>query len=250
MIPVSSQPSLVRRFFKVVTIAPVAHGFALQLDGRDARTPARYPLVLPTRALGMLVAAEWEAVGATIDPRAMPTTRLANSVIDGVQAALDGVQAEILRYAASDMLLYRAGEPARLAEAQTLAWDPIVTWSREALGSPLILAEGVVFVRQPEASLASLRRAVVEAVGDDAGSAFRLGALHVMTTLTGSALLALAVVKGRIDVESAWTAAHIDEDFQIAEWGEDAEASERRRSRWVDMKTASLVHAASQSSPE
>ena len=133
---------------------------------------------------------------------------------------------DIAKYAASDLLCYRATEPEALARRQAELWDPILAWSREALGASFVAAEGIMPVAQPEAAKAALARTLA---GYDA---FALTALHVMTTLTGSALLTLAHARGRLGVEDAWAAAHVDEDWQIAKWGEDAEAKARRRRRW------------------
>ena len=64
-----------------------------------------------------------------------------------------------------------------------------------------------------------------------------------MTALSGSALLALAVADGRLTPEEAWAAAHVDEDWQISQWGEDAEARERRASRRRDFGAAARLLA-------
>jgi chaperone required for assembly of F1-ATPase len=149
------------------------------------------------------------------------------------------VRAEIVSYVGADLLCYRAGEPEALVAAQAAAFDPALDWAHEALGARFILSEGVKHVAQPEPSLAAVSAAL--AAIDDC---FALAALHVMTTLTGSALLALAVAKGRLAAEEAWRAAHVDEDFQISQWGEDAEAKVRRAARWREMEAAAKVHAA------
>jgi chaperone required for assembly of F1-ATPase len=53
-------------------------------------------------------------------------------------------------------------------------------------------------------------------------SPFAVAALHALTSLSGSVLLALAVARGAISADTAWRAAHVDEDFQMRQWGEDA----------------------------
>lgn len=231
-----------KRFYKAATVEAAPGGFALLLDGRGARTPARSPLVVPSRALADALAAEWGSVGETVDPRAMPLTRLVNTVIDGVRLRQAEVLAEINRFAASDLLVYRAGGPADLVRAQQIAWDPLVEWADQSFGAPLTLTEGVVHVSQPPEVLRSLERALASLVGDDAASPYRIAALHVMTTLTGSALLAAAVAAGHVTPEEAWSAAHVDEDHQISLWGEDAEATARREARWREMRAASAVY--------
>ena len=234
--------ALPKRFYKEVTVVPQEDGFAVRLDGRATLTPARKPLSLPSQALADAVAAEWVAIETVIDPRVMPFTRLCNSAIDGVGASFDSVLADVTRYAGSDLLVYRAGEPQKLVDAQAAVWDPVVAWSRDELRAPLILAEGVMFVAQPEASLQKLGDAVRQLAGEGLGAPFRLAALHVMTTLTSSVLLALAVAARRLTWQQAWAAAHVDEDHQISEWGADEEAAERRARREIDMQVAAEVY--------
>ena len=162
----------------------------------------------------------------------MPLTKLANSAIDGVKGREDDVIGDILSYAGSDLLCYRAEGPHGLIEAQAAHWDPVLAWAKSALGAPFVLGEGIVHVAQPQASLDRLREAL------KSHEPFGLAALHVMTGLTGSALLALAVALGRMTPEEAWEAAHVDEDWQIAQWGEDAEAVSRRAARRRDFAAA------------
>jgi chaperone required for assembly of F1-ATPase len=233
------RPPLPKRFYKSAGVAPRDGGFALELDGRQARTPAKNPLVLPTRPLAELIAAEWDAQTETIDPFAMPATRIANSAIDGVAAKMREVRDEIASYAGADLLCYRAGEPDALIAAQAAAWDPVLDWAHDEWGARFILSEGVRHVAQPEPTL-QVVRAALEEIDDP----FALAALHVMTTLTGSALLALAVAHARLAAEEAWRAAHVDEDFQISRWGEDSEAATRRAARWREMEAAARVFAA------
>lgn len=233
-----ARASQLKRFYKDVAILPREGGFVLMLDGREARTPARAPLRLPALAAAELLAAEWTGQGEVIEPSTMPATRLVNSVIDGVAQSMEAVTAEIVRYAGTDLLCYRAEQPAELVARQAEAWDPVLAWAREAWQARLALGEGVMHVAQPPEAIEALGRAVAIGVGEGAGAPFRLGALHVMTTLTGSALLGLAVLHGHSAADEAWAKAHVDEDFQIARWGEDAEAAVRRDRRWHDMRAA------------
>lgn len=233
-----ARASQLKRFYEAVTVVPRDGGFALMLDGREARTPARSPLSLPSRAAAELVAAEWDGQGAIIEPGTMPATRLVNSVIDGVARSMEAVTEEVVRYAGTDLLCYRVDEPAELVALQAEAWDPVLAWVREAWQARLYLGQGVMHVAQPPHAMAAIGRAVAAGVGEGAGAPFRLGALHVMTTLTGSALLGLAVLHGASDAAEAWAKAHTDEDFQIARWGQDDEAAIRRERRWHDMRAA------------
>jgi len=228
-----------KRFYKQVTVADEGGKAGIFLDGRPVRTPGKAALAVPGTVLAEAIADEWRAQGDKIDPRTMPLTKLVNSAIDGVAGQEAAVIDDILAYAGSDLLCYRASGPEGLLALQAEAWDPVLAWAAGSLKAPFSLAEGVMHVSQPEASLAALR-AEFEVL-----DALKLAALHVMTTLTGSAVLALAVARGQLTPEAAWEAAHVDEDWQISQWGEDAEALARRKHRKGDFKTAARLLALS-----
>lgn len=234
-------PQPPKRFYKSATTGAVSGGFAVLLDGRTVRTPARATLLAPSEALAEAIAAEWANQGERIEPATMPLTRLANSAIDGVAARMSEVEADALKFATADLICYRAGEPSALVSAQSAAWNPYVTLAREAFGARLILAEGVMFVEQPPSALAALQEAVRGIVGTGQAAPFRLTALHSMTTLTGSFVVALAVVAGLVEMEAAWSAVHVDEDFEMSQWGEDADAMRRRELRRKEMAAAALL---------
>ena len=228
--------ALPKRFYQTVSLGETAGGYALLLDGRPARTPGKNLLALPTRAAAASLAAEWQSAGEHIDPARMPVTRILNAALDGVAGEIAAVQDEIIKYAGSDLVCYRAGAPAALVAAQSAAWDPVIAFAREVLGARLVLAEGVVFVGQPPPAMAALS-ATVRVFAEPVP----LACLHVLTTLAGSALLALSVAHRRFSVEAAWAAAHIDEDFQARAWGADTEAQTRRALRWLDFSTAATL---------
>ncbi len=234
------QKVLPRRFYKEAQAQEAEGQFALVLDGKNAHTPGRQPIRTPSLELMQALAGEWSAQGEFIDPGSMPLTRIVNSALDGVSREMGEVRAEIVKYAGSDLLCYRAGDPQSLVEAQSRMWDPILAWAREAFGARFICAEGVIFAKQPEPAVAAVAQ-VVEGVD----SPLALAALSVMTTITGSALLALAVAQGHLSAEEAWATAHVDEDFQIAGWGEDSDSAARRARRWLDMEAAAKVYALS-----
>ena len=227
--------SLPKRFYKEVAVKDEGGETALLLDGKPVRTPGKAPLALPTRAAADAVAGEWRAQGERIDPSTMPLTRLANSTIDGVCGSEQAVAADIVRHAGSDLVSYRAEGPQGLIAAQAKYWDPLLAWAERELNAPLRQVAGVVHVQQPASSLAAIERRL------GAFGAFELAALHVMTQLTGSALLPLAVALGKLTPEQAWAAAHVDEDGQISQWGEDAEAAARRAHRKRDFDAAAKM---------
>ena len=226
-------PPLPKRFYAGVTVAPAEGGFTILLDGKPVRTPRKLPLTVPTRPLADAIAEEWAAQKERVDPASMPLSKLAITAIDGVATQMADVAADIVEFAGSDLLCYRAEEPEALAVLQAAAWDPILRWAEPELGARLATAKGILpVVQRPEA----LERIAAAVAPFDA---MALTALHVITTLTGSAILALAHAAGRISAEEAWTAAHVDEDWQISRWGIDVEAAERSVRRWAEMQAAS-----------
>lgn len=230
----SVKPTLRKRFYEQAGVAPTGDSFEVTLDGKPVRTPARHPLAAPTRELAQAIADEWQAQKDVIDPAAMPLTRLANSIIDGVAASPDPVRDEVAKFLGSDLLFYRADGPEKLTERQAQAWDPIVEWAARELGARFILVEGVVFAAQPEEAVAAAAKAIPT-------DPWRLGAVNSATTLTGSALLALALAQGAVSPEQAWAAAHVDEDWQMEQWGRDSLAMERRAHREAEMAAAAKI---------
>jgi chaperone required for assembly of F1-ATPase len=234
-----ARPALPRRFYRTAAAAVLQRqdgqaAYAVKLDGKPARTPAQRPLAAPLLALAEAIAAEWEAQHEVIDPAKMPLTRLANTIIDGVADSPGPVAAEVRKYLASDLLVYRAEGPEPLREREARHWDPILAWAAAALGARFAVGKGIVRVTQPEAAVS----AAGAAVPDDP---WRLGAIHVITTLTGSALIALAVSRGRLSADAAWEAAHVDEDWNIEQWGRDQMALQRRAFRFAEFQAAVLV---------
>ena len=192
------------------------------LDGKPVRTPGRRPLALPTQALAEAVADEWRAVGETIDPRTMPLTGLANAATDPIADDPTGFAARLAAYGESDLLCYRADGPPLLVERQAAAWDPLLDWARGRYDVTFAVTAGVMHVAQPDATILRLHEAV--AAHDD----FHLAGLSPVVTLTGSLVIGLALVEGRLDTDAAWTAAGLDEDWSIEMWGEDWQAAQLR----------------------
>jgi chaperone required for assembly of F1-ATPase len=232
------RPPVLKRFYKQASVGEADGGFALLLDGKTAKTPAKKQLLVPGHALAQAIAAEWDAQGSEIDPEKMPLTRLTNLAIDRVEEEAASIREEIVRYASSDHVLYRAGAPEGLVALQATHWDPLLEWARSALGARFILAEGINFVAQPEAALAAVR-----AEAEKWPVPFALAAVASLTSLAGSALIALALARGRLTTVEAWNAAHVDEDWNTRQWGEDNEATSRRAQRFSEFETAAKMLA-------
>lgn len=225
---------LPKRFYKEVGIGEDAGRFTIELDGRTVKTPSKRLLSLPTRPAAELVAVEWRDQIDVINPGTMPVTRLVNSALDGVANELDAVIDDIVKYAGTDLLCYRSDTPQSLVAAQAAKWDPVLYWAADTFGARFILVEGIIHKEQPASAIEAYARVLGKY-----GEPLSVAALHTITTLTGSALLALAFAERRITADEAWSAAHADEDWNIAQWGSDAEAEARRAHRWQDMKASS-----------
>jgi chaperone required for assembly of F1-ATPase len=230
---------LPKRFYTDVGIGETERGFTILLDGKPIRTPGKQVLCVPTRAAAQLLAREWDAQVEVINPVVMPTTRLVNTAIDGIASAIDPVFTDIVNFAGTDLICYRAEAPQSLVDMQAEHWDPVLFWAAESFGARFILAQGIIHQAQPQPAIDAFRAALGRH-----RSALKLAALHTITTLTGSALLALAFAENRLTAEAAWQAAHVDEDWNILQWGGDAEAEARRAARWTEMAAAAALFAA------
>lgn len=230
-----SDTRLPKRIYTAVTVEPAGDDWTILLDGRGIRTPAKAEFKVADKRLAKGIAAEWEAQGEQVDPSTMPLFRLANTAIDRVAGREIAVAQEIAGYAGSDLLCYRADTPEGLVARQQSSWDPVLAWVREEMGAEFVTVAGIMHRDQPEAALEIMQRVL------KSHDALALSALHTITTLTGSAILALALAKKALTPEAVWAAAHVDEDWQISQWGEDAEAAERRAVRRVEFEAAAFV---------
>jgi chaperone required for assembly of F1-ATPase len=228
------RPNLRKRFYER---AHVGDDFSVQLDSRPVKTPARKMLAAPNRVLAEAIACEWNEQKDVIDPATMPLTRLANVAIDAVDAAQKEVCAEIEKYLGSDLLFYRAESPEALIARQAQAFDPVLAWAADVLGARFMLGQGVMHVVQPRAAIAAVARHIPS-------DAWRLAAVSSVTTLTGSGLLALALAQRQIEPGAVWAAAHVDEDWQMDQWGKDEIALQRRAFHFAEFNAAATVLAA------
>jgi chaperone required for assembly of F1-ATPase len=223
-----------KRFYTLATterdVETGAHRFLL--DGREVKTPARAPLAVPGEALAAAIVAEWTAQEERIDPATMPMTGFANASIDRVLPDVAEFAKGIAAYAASDLLCYRADDPAELVTEQILYWDPILDWARGHYDATLTVTSGIMPVDQPAATVERLSEAVA------ALDPWLLAGLSTIVSISGTLVGSLALIKGRIAADDLWTAAHVDEDWQARQWGEDAEAKTRQAARRVQFDDA------------
>ncbi|MDO5370031.1 ATP12 family chaperone protein [Paracoccus sp. (in: a-proteobacteria)] len=226
-----------RRFWTESAVEPVPGGYEVRLDGRPLRTPGKLPLVLPTRALALAVAAEWDAQVDVIDPGAMPLTRAANSAIERVAPQFDAVADMLAEYGGTDLLCYRAEHPVELVVQQAEGWNPLLDWARSDLQASLQVTQGVIPVAQDPACLSRLRDRL------DALSHWELTALHDLVTLSGSLVLGLAVLGRRLQADEAHRLSRIDEEHQAAIWGRDEEADLAAEGRLQALRNAARLLA-------
>lgn len=221
-----------KRFWKDTSVVEVDGGFGIALDGRTVKTPAKAPLVMPTRAMADAVVAEWDAQGEEIDPASMPVTRSANAAIDKVAVQHAEVADMLAEYGGSDLLCYRATTPTELIVRQVDAWDPLLEWAEEALGAKLKTVAGVMYEAQDEEALSNLRARV------NAFDNFQMAAFHDLVGISGSLIIGFAATQDLHPIETLWKISRIDEQWQEDQWGvDDAAAAE------ADQKKQAFIHA-------
>jgi len=233
------QPIRPKRFYKDVSLAPSEAGFQLLLDGRPARTKLKRPLALETEAAAAMLVAEWDAQRDEINPATMPVTRIAHAAIDHVAEAREAVVADILAYAGTDLVCYRAGEPEKLVTVQARFWDPVLAHAKAQYGARFLLVEGISHVAQNPGAIAALRPGIERHRAPAA-----LAAFHVLTTISGSALIALAVADSALTADAGFDAGEVDADYEMELWGADEEAAARRAARLGDFRAATALVAA------
>ena len=221
-----------KRFWKEVAAVREGEGWAIKLDDRPVRTPARASLLLPTQALAEAVADEWRDSGETVDPRAMPLTGLANAAIDRIEPDRRTFAGGLARYAEADLACYRSEWPPELAERQAQAWDGLLAWARRRYDVDFATTSGLMHVPQPPATIDRLAHEVA------ALDAFRLAGLSPLVTVGGSLVAGLAVLEKAMTAVQAWDAVSIDERWQLEQWGSDAEAETALENRKRDFMAA------------
>lgn len=223
-----------KRFWTDVAVVDEADGFAIHLDGRPVKTPAKAPLVVPSANMAEEIAKEWRAVDEKIDPEIMPFTRSANAAIDKVSVQFGEVADMLAAYGASDLLCYRAATPEGLVERQAAAWDPVLDWAYDTYGARLETTAGLMPVDQNEAAVLALSKPLSDS------TPFQLTALHDLIALSGSLVLALKVTQGNLSPKDAWSLSRIDENWQAEQWGLDEEAEQLAQVKYLAFEHAAV----------
>lgn len=222
-------------FWSDVSIAEAGDGYKVLLDGRDLKTPAKATLQVPTRALAENIADEWRALEGKVDPDKLPLTKLANAAIDKVAVQFEPIVDMLAEYATTDLLCYRATAPKGLADRQEQVWQPLLDWFAQTHHIRLEVCSGVMPIRQPTAVLTASAALLKK------HTHFELAAIYDLITLSGSFVIGLATAKENLSVSDAWIASRIDEDWQIAEWGEDEDATLLAETRQKAFERAAFV---------
>ena len=222
-----------KRFYEKVSIKEAENGYSVLLDGKTVKTPGKNLLILPGEHSARIVADEWAAVEKEINPTKMPASRIVNTALDGVANQAQAVLEDIIRYAGTDLLCYRAQSPKELVEIQQQKWDPVLDWIDAEIGAQFEVADGIIHVTQPRETIALFGAELKQF-----SQPVQLACLHTFTSLTGSAILCLALAKQHLDVETVWELAHVDDEWNESLWGEDYEVAQRRNLRKTEISIA------------
>ncbi len=220
-----------KRFWKSAQPVELGHGFSIHLDGRQLRTPAGTPMVVPTETMARAIAEEWNVQGREFDPTRMPVTRAANSAIDNVSGRTPQIVEMLAAYADTDLICYRAAAPPDLVARQISEWDPLLGWVHRRFGVRLVPVEGVIHHPQPLRTLETLRMPL------EVMTPFELAAMHDLVSISGSLVIGLAVSDGHDSTENMWKCSIVDEGWQTEQWGEDTEAQQdasQKRSAFLE----------------
>jgi len=226
---------LPKRFYKEVGVGAAAGGYAVTLDGKTPRTPAQKPVVVPQHAVAEAMAEEWAAQLEFIDLKTMPMVRLINSAVEAGSERLEALREEIVKYAGNDLLLYRADSPRELVAEQERVWDAVLVTIARHFEIGFQPTTGIVHQPQPAPTLERLRASLADA------ELIEAVALNSLTGITGSGILSIALREALLDPEGVWTAAHVDEDYNVRLWGAVEEATERRAKRRLEFDAAVRV---------
>lgn len=218
-----------KRFYEKAIVVAQDDGFLVELDGREVKTPEKRQNFSPTKAMAEAICQEWNEQEDKVNPDSMPIAKLQNTAIDRVETRRDDLIAELVKYAGTDLLCYRADFPEDLKKQQAEIWQPLLDWVAQTHDITLKVTTGILHVEQDVAKLEKILHGI---------DSFRLAAFYNITTLCGSVSVALNVFGGNITAEQAWAAAELDENYQIAQWGSDDEAKIRHDNMKAELDAA------------
>jgi len=198
-----------KRFYKTVSYeSQDSGGFVLLLDGRPVKTQGGKPLSAPSEALAKLAAQEWAQQSEEIVPDSMPITQILSTCIDRVAAQRDAMSENVLAYLDTDLLCYRADTPPELARRQAGHWDAPLAWFCKRFDVKMATTTALSALSQPRAAHEKLR-AAIDNMDDE-----HFTALQLVTALSGSVILGLALVEGQVNAQTVFDAARVEENFK------------------------------------
>ena len=223
---------IARRFYQEVNVIKLERGFAVELDGRLVKTPLGQPQILTSKDLAIAIAHEWASQEKIIVPETMPLTGYANSSIDRIEKNRESILKEILNFAETDLLCYRANEPIDLVSRQNSHWQPLLDWAADTMKIKLKVTTGILHIKQPLRAIDTLAK-LLRGKND-----MELAGIISLTTACGQIILALALAKGRIDIKEALVCTQLEQIYQNERWGVDEETRIRQVSLETEIATA------------
>jgi len=221
-----------KRFWENVHVVSSEDGYFIKLDDKILKTPAKKQMMLPTEALAKRVAAEWDEQVEEIDPTKMLFTKSANAALDKVSEQFTEVSSLLGEYGDTDLLYYRADSPPELHKRQKTGWDPIIKWAENSFNVQINCGTGIIYIPQNERLFSEIKLKINNL------SIFELTAFYDMVSITGSLILGLTIINGRLSAEEAYQLSRIDEVWQLEQWGEDEEAQAAAK-----QKNVAILHS-------
>lgn len=221
-----------KRFWKQVSYVEADDGWRVLLDGRAIKTVGGRAQVVPSARLAQAMAEEWAGQGEEVDNAAFVFRDMADFALDVIGTAREAQIEDLVGYAETDTLCYRADPGEALTQRQDEVWEPILRAAENRYDIRFERISGIIHRLQPQPTIGRLR-AVLEAQDD-----FTLAALKTLSSLAASLTIALAAIEPDADVIGLWDAANLEEDWQAELWGKDGEAMARRERRQRDFAAA------------
>ncbi|CAE6478857.1 unnamed protein product [Rhizoctonia solani] len=188
------------RFWKKVDVAEDNGILTVTLDKRALRTPEGAKLEIPNsrRLLASLIAIEWENQEKLIKPHALPMTSIASRAIDGLRD--EGARIDLV----AGLINFHESHPPALVKLQEEHWGPLLKWVESTYKIKINIFDSLLRNTQPEET----KKVLINEV-NKLGQ-WEIAAFERAVLTTKSFIIALALVKGRIDVEQASQAAHVE----------------------------------------
>ncbi|RGP39958.1 ATP synthase mitochondrial F1 complex assembly factor [Altererythrobacter insulae] len=215
-----------KRFYEKVDVTEVADGgWQVTLDGRGLKTVKGTPQIVPTRALAQELAREWSDQGEDMEASHFVHRDQTDFAIDIVALDRGAAIDQMIKYAETDTLCYRADPDDALFARQQSKWEPLLAKVEQSHGLKFTRVSGIMHREQPEATMANLRKQLQEK------DAFTLAGMQTMAALSASMCVPLLALEDDAEPISLWRAASLEEEWQADLWGRDPQAEERRAKR-------------------